>query len=79
MPKKYFHKNVQSVIFRSDLWTLKDAQKWLKQFKFKTKFRGKGVDRHIKSELRFRQHDPGLYIRFRVLDLGNGIDLVLGY
>ena len=56
---------VQSVIFDSKLWTETDAKQWLKD----NDFTGLEVD-ETENSLRFRQKDPGQYVRMRTITAG---------
>ena len=68
---------VQSILFDTDLWSVKKSMNWLKENKYK----------HDKVDLtahklRFRQHDPRELSMFPIVktkDLGDGIELVIYY
>lgn len=57
--------DVQSIIFDSDKWDQEKAKAWLKDHNFTSA----KVD-ETPNTLRYRQHDPGGYIRFRVIAPG---------
>ena len=70
---------VQSVVFKREDFTLKQAKKWLKSHGYKITFKGKNVDKKNKSQWRFRQTEPSKYNDYRTKEMGNtGVSLVLG-
>ena len=67
---------VQSILFDKKLWSQKDAEKWLKQHKYKISYYGKKV--HItKNKLRYRQTKPKKEYRYRTINIGNGIEFII--
>lgn len=65
---------IQSIIFSRKKWNPAIARKWLIEHNFKCK----KID--VKPlTLRYRQHEPGTFKRFRVKTLNKGIKLIIGF
>lgn len=72
------NKNVQSVLFDKHIWTLSKATNWLLKNGYKIKFGNKKP--HItKSFIRFRQLTPKKNARYRLKNIGHGIEFILEY
>jgi len=65
---------IQSVVFDTDKWTEERAKKWLKDHKMKV---GDLDKPKSGNTLRFRQHDPSEYSRFRVIIPGRHVSKAL--
>lgn len=63
---------IQSVIFDSDKWDAERAKAWLKDHNMTS-----GKMDETTNTLRFRQHDPKDYVRFRVIQPGAGVEKAL--
>ena len=63
---------IQSILFNKRLWNLKDARRWLRQHKFKSR---KGDEN--KTILRFRQVTPNKKYRYRTITLTKGIKAIV--
>lgn len=71
----YGHRDVQSVIIPTSLYSLKQAHEWLELHGFKS-----DKIRKTKHFYRFRQYNPKKNTKHRILRLGEtGIDLILEY
>ena len=66
---------VQSVLFRHDIWTEKKALAWLKKHKLKNI---KKVDKTLNC-LRYRIKDPKLFSHFSTAVRTGGISFVIGF
>jgi predicted nucleic acid-binding Zn-ribbon protein len=64
---------IQSVVFDSSKWDVEKAKEWLKKHNLKVS----KVD-ETENTLRFRQKDPALYKRFRMVTPGEGVAKCLG-
>lgn len=65
---------VQSVLFDRNLWSRTRATNWLS----KNDFKYSKVD-YKPLHLRFRQHSPKFFTRFRTENIGHGIILIIGF
>lgn len=63
---------LQSVVFIKDFWTLRAARAWLRRHRLKTDLDEKS------GTWRFRQTNPKKYKRFRSIQPGGGITLIIG-
>jgi hypothetical protein len=64
--------SVQSVVFDSSIWDEERAEAWLKAHDMKSAKLDK-----TKSTLRYRQRDPGEFVRFRTIKPGDEVEKAL--
>lgn len=66
---------IQSVLFNKDYWNILGAHMWLtKHHIYPIK------SPHVtKNFIRFRISDPNKYSRIRTKNIGDGVELVIGY
>ena len=69
---KRLRSSVQSIIFDRNKFNITKAKKWLKD----NDYRSTKVDK-TKKFLRFRQRSPVGFKKFRTLNIGKGIKLIL--
>ena len=68
---------VHSILFDKDYFTESEAERWLRDHKYKTSYYGKGVD-ETKDYYRYRQKSPKKFKDFRTKKITDGILFVFG-
>jgi hypothetical protein len=70
--------NIQSIIIDKNIYTLSQANNWIKKHNYKLTFYGKPVD-ITTNFYRYRQQSPKKYENYKIKEISKGIKLVLGY
>ncbi len=65
---------IQSILFDRNIWTLKEARRWLKEHDFQYR-----IYERTKNYYRFPQLPVENFERFRIKDFGKGIKAVIGF